>query len=54
MHAVQLRRWAAVWLAALVVIAVVVAMGYGLVALPLLLLVGGLIGGAMMSYLGGD
>ena len=54
MHAYQLKRWGAIWLAVMVVLAVFVAMGYGLIGVLLLILVGGLVGGALMSYLGGD
>jgi hypothetical protein len=54
MHTVQLSRWAAVSLTAAVVLGVFLAMGYGLIGLVLLFLAGGLIGGALMSYIGGD
>jgi len=54
MHAYQVKRWAALWVPALVVVGVFIAMGYGVIGVVLLLLVGGLVGGALMSYLGGD
>lgn len=54
MHSYQLKRWGSIGLAAVVVLGVFVAMGYGLIGVVLLLLVGGLVGGALMSYLGGD
>lgn len=54
MHAVQVSRTVALWVSAIVLLAVFLAMGYGLIGLVLLFLGGGLIGGAVMSYIGGD
>jgi hypothetical protein len=54
MHAVQVTRTVALWLTAIVLLGVFLAMGYGLIGLMLLFLGGGLIGGALMSYIGGD
>lgn len=54
MHSVQVARTVAFWLSAIVLLGVFLAMGYGLIGLMLLFLGGGLIGGALMSYIGGD
>ena len=54
MPTIQLSRWAIASLALVLVLAVFLAMGYGLIGLLLLLLGVGLAGGAVMSYIGGD
>lgn len=54
MPTIQLSRWAIAALALGLVLAVFLAMGYGLIGLLLLLLGVGLAGGAVMSYIGGD
>ena len=54
MHAVQVARWLAPWLIGIVAFGVILAAGYGLIGVLLLILVIGLAGGAIMSYIGWD
>lgn len=54
MNHVHVSPWApAIAVVALFAI-VVFAMGYGIIGVAFVLLLGGLIGGALMSYIGGD
>jgi len=51
MHAVQYTRWFALAAAAALLLGVFLTMGYGIIGLVFLFIVGALIGGALMSYL---
>ena len=54
MHAVQLSQWTVLGAVALVVVGVFLAMGYGIIGILFLFLLAVLLGGALMSYIGGD
>jgi hypothetical protein len=54
MHSVQLSPWAPVGILAAIVIGIFLAMGYGVIGIFFLFILGCLAGGALMSYLGND
>lgn len=51
MHAVQQSHWLMYSLIAALVVSVFLAMGYGLIGFIFIFVVGGLLGGAVASYL---
>ncbi|HEU0054233.1 MAG TPA: hypothetical protein VFQ39_13695 [Longimicrobium sp.] len=51
---VQISRWGAVGIVAVIAIGVFVAMGYGVIGVFLLFILGCLLGGALMSYVSSD